>query len=228
MPILGVLGGLGPLASAEFLRALYRHHALASEQEMPRCILISDPTFPDRTQAILEGRTDELVPPLSAALSSLVGQGADTLLIACVTVHTVLDRLAPELRRRVVSLIDLVLAEQAARPEPRLLLTTSGTRAARIFERNPRWPGVAPSVLYLDESDQEEIHRRIYRLKRGEEPEACLDWLREIASRYPVRGFIFGCTELHLLQRLIPPGEAIDPLSIAIRDLHELAPSRPE
>lgn len=220
-PILGILGGLGPLASAEFLRTLYRHHIYASEQEMPRCLLISDPTFPDRTQALLEGKTEELCLRLTSALSTLLEMGADILLIACVTAHGLLDQLEPDLRSRIISLVDLAIAEQAERPQRRLLLTTSGTRAARIFERNIRWPAVASSLIFLGNEDQAELHERLYRLKLGEAHEASGDWLRSLANRYSADGFVFGCTELHLLNSLFTPSELIDPLLIAVRELHK-------
>ena len=53
--VLGVVGGLGPLVSAEFLKAIYEHTSWTREQDAPRVLLYSDPTFVDRTTALLSG-----------------------------------------------------------------------------------------------------------------------------------------------------------------------------
>ncbi|MCB1034320.1 MAG: hypothetical protein KDD47_10865, partial [Acidobacteria bacterium] len=59
-PVWGIVGGLGPLASAEFLLTIYEQYTDVAEQEMPVCLVISDPTFPDRTTRFLAGDFDEL------------------------------------------------------------------------------------------------------------------------------------------------------------------------
>lgn len=224
--MLGVLGGLGPLASAEFVATLYRLNPVEREQEAPVCVLLSDPSFPDRTAAILRGDTAELAARLSAALERLAGLGAERLLIACVTVHQALPQVPARLRERVISLIDLAVEELLRDPRPRLLLATTGTRAARLFERHPRWPAAAPSIALPEPAEQEELHDWIYRLKGGGETGPCLGWVESLAARHGARGCVFGCTELHLLHRARQmrgadplDGWAVDPLLVAARDL---------
>ena len=55
--ILGVVGGMGPLASAEFVKTIYEHSLGEREQASPTVLMHSDPTFPDRTQLLPCGRT---------------------------------------------------------------------------------------------------------------------------------------------------------------------------
>jgi aspartate racemase len=228
--ILGIVGGMGPLASAELLRTIYRLHTAVPEQASPTCILHSDPAFPDRTAAIREGRTEVLAERLSRVVADLVARGASRVVIACVTVHCVLASLPAPLRQRVISLIDLTVGELlSAGTGPFLLLATSGTRAARIFERHELWGAVAERVRPLEERDQEELHAWIYRLKVGEPGEPCLDWLVSLRRRYGAAGLVFGCTELHLLREPIAArggesccGRIVDPLWIVARDLPKL------
>ncbi len=52
---LGILGGMGALASAELLYTVYRLNTTEPEQGSPVCLLYSDPSIPDRTGAILRG-----------------------------------------------------------------------------------------------------------------------------------------------------------------------------
>jgi aspartate racemase len=223
---LGILGGMGPLASAAFLGTIYRLNIVEPEQEAPLCLLLSDPTFPDRTTAILEGKTEPLVEQLTRALQGLVDLGADRIVIACVTVHHILSQVPEPLRKRVVSLLDLFADEILAAPRPRLLLATTGTRTARIFESHERWPEIAPWVIFLGEGDQRELHDRLYRLKKGEPGDSCLAWLDTLPAKYGAEGFLFGCTELHLLQPLLGDragdGSVVDPLLTAARDVDKL------
>jgi aspartate racemase len=225
---LGILGGMGPLASAEFLSTIYRLNLVEPEQEAPNCVLLSDPSFPDRTEAILAGTTGALVSRLEASLQELVCQGADRIVIACVTIHHVLPQICEPLRQRVASLLDLMVEGVLAAPRPRLLLATTGTRRARLFESHKRWGEISPWVVLPGEDDQRTLHEWIYGLKAGRlEEDDCLAWMESLPERYGVVGVLFGCTELHLLQRRIMAGastglDIIDPLWIAARDLRGL------
>jgi methylaspartate mutase epsilon subunit len=227
--LLGILGGMGPLASAELVHTLYRLNAGGKEQEMPACILYSDPSIPDRTTAILAGDTMELVARITAALEALAAQRVDRIVIACVTAHHVLPQVPEALRRRVISLIELAIDEILAAPRRCLLLCTTGTRRARIFEGHERWGEVADQVDFLDEADQHELHRLLYCLKELAPAEDCLRWLDTLPAKYQLDHFIFGCTELHLIHRALESRAVgrdafciIDPLLIAARDVRKL------
>lgn len=228
MKTLGILGGLGPLASSEFLDTVYKLNLADPEQGAPRCILYSDPSFPDRTQAILQGDTRELSECLTRGLAALQGLGAERTIIACVTIHHILPEIAPDLHKLVISLVDLIISEILARPRPLLLLCTSGTRAARIFEASPRWRLVSNRVSYLDETDQRDLHSWIYRIKKNEPLAECFPWLDALPARYGCEGFIFGCTELHIVHKELYrrhgrfDPRAVDPLLIAAQSLPRL------
>jgi aspartate racemase len=228
--LLGILGGMGPLASAEFLHTFYRLNITEPEQEAPRCLLLSDPSIPDRTAAILAGDTRELVACIDKELAHLLAAGADRILIACVTAHAVLQEIPEPRRSRVIPLLDLVIDEVATSGRPHLLLATNGTRRARIFENHPRWSEAASLVRWTDEGDQQRLHHTAYRFKHTEPDEDALDWLARLPAKYGVDSLIFGCTELHLLQRLLAKRKAagqevprvVDPLWIAARDVRKM------
>jgi aspartate racemase len=83
-------------------------------------------------------------------------------------------------------------------------------------------------VRFLDDPDQHFLHEALYRFKQNEPVEPLLPWLEALPGKYGVEGLIFGCTELHLVQRaLARRGSAgslriIDPLLTAARDLDRL------
>lgn len=213
--ILGVLGGLGPLASAEFLRTVYALAPPGPDQGYPIVHLLSDPTFPDRTTALLAGETDELRERLETSLARLLDLGATRIVICCFTLHAVLPEVAPELRRPVVSLVETALKEVAERGGRHLLLATRGSREVGLFEGARAWPGARQLLVWPGEADQDRLHELLYRLKAGEEPARVADEVAELARRSGAAACVAGCTELHLLSRLPPaPGRPawVDPL----------------
>ena len=100
--MLGVLGGMGGLASAEFVKTIYEisGEVCAREQAAPVVLMYSDPAFPDRTDAFLRGETQPILTKLIEALELLRNMGASQFVIACMTIHYLLPRLSPDLRSR--------------------------------------------------------------------------------------------------------------------------------
>lgn len=222
--LLGVVGGLGPLASNEFLRTIYEYGLGAREQDAPRVVIYSDPSFPDRTESLLGGREELLVERLAEALAKLQTLGASRVVICCITIHHVLPRLPAELRGRVVSLLDVIFEELLARREPHLLLCTTGAREMRLFERHELWPRASEFVVTPDEEDQREVHSMIYRIKQSQDALLQLPFVESLLVKYGVGSFIAGCTEIHLLAKCFAAdgegrGRCIDPLTHVARGL---------
>lgn len=217
--LLGVVGGLGPLASAEFVKTIYEQWLDRTEQETPRLLLYSDPTFPDRTRSLLNGSAGPLLEQLVKTLTHLERLGASRFVICCITIHHLLPRVPAELRARVVSLIDVVFDELAARREPHLLLCTVGTRQLGIFQEHDRWRQFADLFVLLDEADQQEVHRLIYEIKSGADVPERVALVERLLGKYNVKSFIAGCTEIHLLSKHIQRDRCIDPLTSIAREL---------
>ena len=196
----GIIGGLGPLASAEFIRTIYDHADLSTEQDAPRVIMFSDPTFPDRTTTITNGLADSLLQRLEDGMWGLIRAGATDIAVCCLTIHSLFPRLPRELRDKAVSLVDLVLdsvrGSQFAR---HLLLCTNGSRQANLFEGRENWP--PHRVALPDHGDQQQIHELIYRLKNKAEPRQFCDLVENLLAKYEADAFVAGCTELHLVCR---------------------------
>jgi len=221
--LLGIVGGLGPIASAEFLKTIYEHCLGTTEQESPRILLYSDPTFPDRTEALLNGSEAKLLDQLIATLTHLRRMGASRFVICCFTIHHLLPRVPVELRSRVVSLIDVVYDELTARQTPHLLLCTIGTRRLRTFERHELWPRMRDLFVLPDELDQREVHRMIYEIKSGMDARQRIPFVESLLDKYNATSFIAGCTEIHLLAKQFSATRddngCIDPLINIARQL---------
>jgi aspartate racemase len=216
--ILGVLGGMGPLASAEFVKTVYESSTGQREQQSPIVLLYSDPTFPDRTEAFLSGEEQELLSSLIEALDRLTEMGASKIVICCVTIHHLLPKLPPRLREVVVSLPDVVVEHMYRRQTRQLLVCSTGTRELRIFQRHPEWRRVGPYATFPDEPDQQRFHELIYGIKLNRNPAEFASFLQSRLTKYRVDSFVAGCTECHLLAKhalrsgIIERANCLDPL----------------
>lgn len=225
--VLGVMGGMGPLASAEFLRTIYEYSLGEREQNSPTVLLYSDPGFPDRTEAFLNEADEPLLARLVESLNRLVANGATRVVLCCMTIHYLLPRLPVRLRKRIISLVDIVVAQLARKRERHLLICSSGTIKLQLFQQHPDWPDVAPFVLFPRERDQLWIHRDlIYSIKQNSDTGQLLPLLESLLERYDVDSFIVGCSEVHLLAKRLAASEprgqlyrCIDPLALIAQEL---------
>lgn len=229
---LGIVGGLGPLASAEFVRTVYRCASWDREQEAPRVLMDSNPAFPDRTSAFLAGEDDTVLPMLVEVLDGLVRLGATRLLICCMTAHHLLPRLSAELRRKIVPVPEVVVAQLRRATGRYLVLCSSGTRRLSLLERQPGWDEVADRVVFPDAADQDLVHHElIYRLKRMADPAALAPLALSLRARYGADGFVVGCSEIHLLANHLYRGvehpECIDPFLAIAWSLARPEPAAP-
>jgi aspartate racemase len=224
--VLGIVGGMGPLASAEFLCTIYEHCLGQREQEAPRIMLDSDPTFPDRTEALLANADEGLLCQLTQSLARLRSGGASRIVICCITIHHLLPRVPGELRQHVISLLDVIFSAVAQSRQRHLLFCTKGTRRLELFQKHQQWPQTQDFFVLPDERDQERIHNVIYDIKKGSDTRPLISFLEELLAKYRVDSLIAGCTETHILakrfarvQRQRQGFGCIDPLVIIAQEL---------
>ncbi|MCA1635270.1 MAG: aspartate/glutamate racemase family protein [Acidobacteria bacterium] len=225
----GVVGGMGPLASAEFVKTIYECSLREREQDSAVVYLHSDPTFPDRTEAFLAGDEDVVLAKLVEALRGLRAAGAPRAAVCCMTIHHLLPRLPEDLKGMVVSLLDVIFDHLPPAPRKHLLLCSSGTRRFRLFETHPRWQEARDRIVMPDEADQHRIHRDlIYPMKTNPDMRERVPLLESLLTKYGVDSFVVGCSEIHMLAkqyRAHSPARGdsfcVDPFAILAEDLAE-------
>jgi aspartate racemase len=214
----GILGGLGPLASAEFLKTIYEQSVAGEEQESPAVILVSDPAFPDRTAMLETNGHQELARLLAVNIRRLLSMEVTDVVICCVTLHAVLPYVPQELRARIVSLLDLIFAAISSSNERQLLVATNGSRSSCLYENHPAWSRVCTQIVLPDAEDQSVLHRLIYDIKHNVLSCSHLHLLASMTDKYGVSSFIAGCTEIHILHRML----LRDPLRAKLRCIDPL------
>ena len=225
--ILGVVGGLGPLASAEFLKTIYEYSLTEREQDSPIVIMFSDPTFPDRTEQFLQGSYEVLTKQLAEALQRLSKLQVSQIVICCITIHHLLPKLPAELRAPVISLLDVIFDQVVQTRKKHLLVCSNGTRQLEIFQQHEQWELVRDYIVLPTENDQQMIHHDIlYQVKKNRDVRKLTTRLEDLLAKYEVGSFIAGCTETHLLTKHFAKSNGngkhyscVDPLTIIAQQI---------
>lgn len=197
-PMIGVLGGMGPLATADFMVRLARLAKAERDQDHCRTLVYSNPRIPDRSAALL-GQGASPLAGMIDGLGVLERSGADVIAIPCNTAHFWLRELASATAVPILSIIDAVGAELRRRGvhHGRVgLLATLGLTQSDVYQR-----GLEPSgydvVTPVDE-DREAVEGALRAVKAGHVEAAREPLVRAIRdlSRRDVQAVILGCTEL--------------------------------
>jgi len=191
--------------------------------------LYSDPSVPDRTEAILLGCEDDMLNRLTLALENLCQLNVRSIVIACVTSHHLLPRLPAHLSGKIVSLLDLIIDEVLLSRKRSLLVCSNGTRKKKLFEQHRQWSEAEQFIVSPNDEDQAVVHSLIYRLKQNGSAEDAMHCLSNILQKYELDSFIAGCTEIHLLTKYLmrnkcqlPKYKVIDPLVTLANNLKSL------
>lgn len=137
--MLGVLGGMGPLATADFFNKLLALTAARCDEDHLPVLLLSDPRIPRRPAAILDGGESPL-PRLRALRDQLVGAGATFLAMPCNTAHHWYADLAADCPVPFLSIVEASVAALARLPAPPShgapvgLVATAATLAAQVYD----------------------------------------------------------------------------------------------
>jgi aspartate racemase len=112
---IGVIGGMGPAASALFYRMTVEHTKARRDQDHIDMILLSHASMPDRTAALLGGRRDELLASLLEDARLLERCGARAIAIPCNTSHALADEIGAGINVPLINMVEDAARECAAR-----------------------------------------------------------------------------------------------------------------
>lgn len=190
---LGVLGGMGPAATLDFLAKLQAATPVRREQDHLRVLVDINPKVPDRNV----GDADP-GPVLAAMAAGLRDGGAQVLAIACNTAHAFAD----QVRASGLPLIDMLeVAGQAARAAGAVKVGVLGTGLAQELYRD-RLSLQGLEVITPDDHEQIEFMALLYRIKSGDLGPASREAMAALAHRLIGKGaqvIIAGCTEVPLV-----------------------------
>ncbi|GAA3885021.1 amino acid racemase [Leifsonia kafniensis] len=217
--IVGILGGMGPAATADFYAKLVRATPARTDQEHLRTLIWSDPTIPDRTGALLHGGIDPTPLLLAGALLLRAG-GAAVIAVPCNTAHAFIPRITREVGVPFVHMIEeTVLSIRSRFPDATRvgLLSTTGTQASLLYDEALRRHGLEP-LTPSAETQETRVMPAIARVKAGIVDARTTELIAEAARELVSRGaelVIAGCTELPIaLDGVVLQVEVIDPTQV--------------
>ena len=133
---LGVLGGMGPQATNTFYQFIIDRTDAHSDQEHVNTLILSDSDMPDRTAAILSGRTERVYRRLVSDARLLEQAGCTVIAVPCNTSHYFLDRVQEEVGIPILHMIretaKALVAQGKKRPG---ILATDGTIQSGLYQK---------------------------------------------------------------------------------------------
>ena len=197
--ILGVLGGMGPLATQLFYRQVIERTEASRDQDHVDMILFNHASMPDRTEAILAGKTEVLFAALAEDAKRLERYGAAAIAIPCNTSHYFADRLQREVSIPIINMIReaaKAVAESGKPVDCVGILATDGTIESGLYQKACEAYGLKPVVP--TEKTQALVMKIIYEGIKAGKPVDYNDFIR-IEGELSANGCqaaILACTEL--------------------------------
>lgn len=219
MEKLGIIGGLGPMATVSFMKRIIDMTDATCDQEHIHMVVEHCPTIPDRTAYILDHNKPDPAPAILEACRILEGAGVDEIAIPCVTAHFFRDKIAKITSIPVLDGVALCadyLKEKGVHNVG--IMATDGTIASGIFHNVLSEHGIT-SVTPTPKA-QRYVMDLIYNDVKGGRPIE-QDKFGAVAVELRENGaevIILGCTELSVIaDKWLPDGRFLDVLSVLSR-----------
>ncbi|MCH8621183.1 amino acid racemase [Undibacterium sp. TS12] len=202
---IGIVGGVGPAATVDFMNKIVRHTAAERDQDHIKIVVEHNPNIPDRTASLTGNGTDPTI-ALYSACKKLEESDASIIAIPCNTAHAFVERIQSHLQIPIVNMlnetVDYIVRHYSDRTTIGLL-ATSGTISSRVYHEAVA--GTAFQMITPEPACQQKVMDAIYGehgVKSSGVTEQAYQNLLCALEHLVARGaevIILGCTELPLL-----------------------------
>ncbi|MBE6034458.1 amino acid racemase [Aminipila sp.] len=161
--VLGVIGGMGPLATQLFYKMIIDKTKAHCDQEHLNMIILNHASMPDRTTAIKSGDVEELYHKLLHDAKFLEVGGADYIAIPCNTSHLLVDRLQKNLKIPIINMIKEAAMSVYCRYGENFklgILATDGTIKTKLYQNECKALGI--TAVVPSEENQARVMKIIY------------------------------------------------------------------
>jgi len=190
---IGVIGGMGPAATADFMARLVAGAGAARDSDHPRVLIDSNPQVPDRNAAVA-GTGPSPGPVLAAMASNLLAQGAEVLAMPCNAAHGWADAVRAVAGSRFVDIVDTAIAMAMLHNPRRIGVIAIGATLDRgLYDRAP-----VPVIA----ADRAVVQVLVNRIKAGDTGAAVATAMTAIAAGLVADGadvIVAACTEVPLV-----------------------------
>ena len=226
MKTVGIIGGMGPLATVHLFERIVLRTKAQKDQEHIRVIIDNNTNIPDRTKAIL-GDGENPVEELVVSARILENSGADFLIMPCNTAHYFIEDIKKCVRIPFINMPEETVKytyDKYGKDTVVGIMATDGTIKSKIYENYYCKLGIKTVVPI---KTQEKVMEFIYDVIKKGNYNAGTDLLFECVNELKDLGatvFLLGCTELSSAQYLYKfSGNFINPLEVLTESAITLA-----
>ncbi len=208
---LGVIGGLGPMATAYFMELIIGMTKAECDQDHLEMIIYNSPTIPDRTRYILGQSDENPLPRMLEIGQALQQQGADVIAIPCMTAHYFHEELNSRIGIPVIHGICETARFLKENGVDRVgIMATDGTIQSGIFQKEIEATGM--QAVLPEPMMQEKVMSMIYdKIKAGimPSPEEFTEVKEHLMQEGTAQAVVLGCTELSLIKNAYEVGDGV-------------------
>ncbi len=212
---LGIVGGLGPLASSYLYEMITKKTKASKDQDHLNIALLSYAKTPDRTAYILDETNESPYPYLLENCKILEKLGVKIISIPCNTSCYFHDKLQKEINVPINNIIKNTVKHLKNKGYKKVaILATTGTIKSNLYQTEL----IKENIEYCL-PDQDKVMKLIYEyVKSGKEVEP--NMIENIVKDTSADAYILGCTELSVLKgKLKLADNFIDPLEIETENI---------
>jgi len=212
MKTIGIMGGMGPMATVDLMKKIILATPASKDQEHIPMLVDNNSQIPDRTKAIM-GQGASPAPEMVKTAKRLMMAGADFIIIACNTAHYFLPEILPQISIPVLSIIDVTTNSALEKGFKSVgLLATTGTVSTGLYQKKLEASGIQCITPPTDKQHliDDMIYQGVKANNENYDTRAVKELLAEMQNA-GAEAFILGCTEVPVAVSMYKlQGEFID------------------
>ena len=224
---IGVVGGMGSVATVDFFNRLVSSFKAEKEWERPRIIIDNRCSMPSRVRAILYNeRVEELINSLTESISFMIDNYCDYVVLACNTSHVFLPKIMNNNKKfegKILNIIELLAKKMSQEKVSAVkLLASEGTILSGIYKNELEKYNI--TIAELKEEDYKKFRDWIEAVKQQNITQEIKDDFIKYVNSSEYDNIILGCTELPILYNLCKDyinKKIYDPLDTVIEFLNQ-------
>lgn len=226
MKTIGIIGGLGPLATIDLFKKIVEYTDVTRDQDHIPIVINNQPQIPDRTEALLYGGPSPVADIVKAG-NALEAMGADFLCLPCNTSFGFYEEIQSRLNLPLLSMIDLTVDYLQSNSYTKVcVLGTEGTIKSGVYHNKLIEAGI--DSVDMSEDLQNALTQVIYGMVKRNQFSDDIDFftsaMDKLIDDQGVQVFVLGCTELPIFFEYYDlKYNIVDPTEILARKAVSLA-----
>lgn len=198
--IAGVIGGMGPEATVDFLRRVVAATPAKDDADHIRILVDNNPKIPSRIAALIDGTGEDPLPVLIDMACGLERQGADFLVIPCNTAHHYLPRIVDAVSIPLLDMVALAIAELGKlSPKPRRIGILASPAVQKVGLYAAQLKAAGFDAVFPDADGEAQMLEIIRAVKANAVTPQHRHSYADIAASLDADAYLIACTELSVI-----------------------------